>query len=87
MKERQKLIINQLGIRFMIAITINFYIILIVAMFNSHAVIVLFNHFNEALVEYLMYFSILPIIIYSIIYEIKETRRKKKELKENGQWE
>ena len=62
----------------MLAITINFYIILVVAMINEHSVEVLFNHFNEAIVEYILYFSILPIIIYSVYYEIRETRRKRK---------
>ena len=71
----------------MVAITINFYIFLIIAMFNSHSVQVIFNHYNEAIIEYLIYFSILPVIIYSIIYEFRETRRKKKELKEKGLWE
>lgn len=72
------LIINQLGIRLMFAITINFYIFLFVAMTNQHTVEVLFNHFNEALIEYVIYFSILPIIIYSVYYEIRETRRRRK---------
>jgi len=78
MKRSWSLIINQLGIRLMLAITINFYIILVVAMINEHSVEVLFNHFNEAIVEYILYFSILPIIIYSVYYEIRETRRKRK---------
>ena len=65
----------------MFAITINFYIFLVVAMFNKHAVTVIFNHFNEALIEYVIYFAILPIIIYSVYYEIRETRMKRKETK------
>jgi len=77
MKKRTKVILNQLGIRLMFAVTINFYIFLIVAMFNSHSVTVLFNHFNEAIYEYIIYFSILPIIVYSVIYEINEHRRRK----------
>jgi len=81
MKEKHKLILNQLGIRLMLAITINFYIILFVAMFNRHSVEVIFNHYNEAVVEYIIYISILPIIIYSVIYEVKETRRKRNEQK------
>ena len=60
----------------MFAITINFYIFLFVAMFNKHAVTVLFNHFNEALFEYVIYMAILPIIIYSVYYEIMETRKR-----------
>jgi len=67
---------NQLGIRLMFAITINFYIFLFVAMYNKHAVTVLFNHFNEALIEYVIYMAILPIIIYSLYYEIMETRKR-----------
>jgi len=78
MKRNYPLIFNQLGIRLMLAITINFYIFLFVAMTNHHTVEVLFNHFNEALIEYVIYISILPIIIYSVYYEIRETRRRKK---------
>ena len=78
MKRNIRLILNQLGIRLMFAITINFYIFLVVAMFNRHAVTIIFNHFNEALIEYFIYFAILPIIIYSVYYEIKETRQRRK---------
>jgi len=78
MKRKWSLIINQLGIRLMLAITINFYIFLFVAMTNEHSVEVIFNHFNEAMIEYVLYFAILPIIIYSVYYEIRETRRKRK---------
>ena len=77
----KKLIINQLGIRLMLAITINFYIFLFVAMVNKDIVIIIFNHFNEALIEYIIYLAILPIILYSVYYEIKETRRKRNERK------
>ena len=80
MKRNYPLIINQLGIRLMFAITINFYIILFTAMINQHTVEVLFNHFNEAIIEYILYVAIIPVIIYSMIYEIRETRRKKKHL-------
>ena len=81
MKRDIKLIMNQLGIRLMFAITINFYIILFVAMFNKHAVTVLFNHFNEAIFEYVIYIAILPIIVYSVIYELIETRKRRKGVK------
>ena len=73
----KKLIINQLGIRLMLAITINFYIFLFIAMFNKDIVTIIFNHFNEALVEYFIYMAILPIILYSVYYEVKETRKRK----------
>lgn len=79
LKEKSKLLINQLGIRLMFAITINFYIFLFVAMTNKHSVEVIFNHFNEAIIEYVIYISILPIIIYAVYYEIKETRKRRKE--------
>ena len=79
MKKKWQVLLNQLGIRLMFAITINFYIFLIVAMFNSHSVEVIFNHYNEAIIEYVLYFSLLPVIIYSVYYEIREHRRKKKE--------
>jgi len=78
MKRKYQVLLNQLGIRLMFAITINFYIFLIVAMFNRHTVIVLFNHFSEAYIEYVIYFSILPVIVYSVFYEIREHSRKKK---------
>jgi len=84
MNRRTKVILNQLGIRLMFAITINFYIFLVVAMFNSHTVQVIFNHYNEALIEYVIYFSILPVIVYSLIYEIKEHKRNTKERKGHG---
>jgi len=80
----KKLIINQLGIRLMLAITINFYIFLFVAMVNKDIVIIIFNHFGEALFEYFIYIAILPIILYSVYYEWKETRQKKKVAKERS---
>ena len=83
MKKKWQVLLNQLGIRLMFAITINFYIFLVVAMFNSHSVEVIFNHYNEAIIEYVLYFSLLPVIIYSVYYEFKEHRRKKKARKVN----
>ena len=80
-----KLTLDQLGIRLMFAVTINFYIILFVAMFNDNAVTVLFNHFKEAKIEYGIYIGIFPIIVYSLYYEIQETRKRRKERRLNEQ--
>ena len=76
-----RLLFDQLGIRLMFAITINFYIFLFVAMINQHTVEIIFNHFNEAYIEYIIYISIIPIIIYAMIYETRETRRKRREMR------
>jgi len=78
MKRNLPLILDQLGIRLMFAITINFYIWLFVAMLHGGEVTVYFNHFGEALIEYIIYFIILPVMVYSIYYELRETKRRKK---------
>jgi len=77
MKRNWPLITNQLGIRLMFAITINFYIWLFVAMLHGGEVTVYFNHFGEAVLEYIIYLIILPVMVYSIYYELKETKKRK----------
>jgi hypothetical protein len=79
MKKMHKKLIKKIGSRMMFFITLNFYIILIVAMQNNGSVYVLFNHFNEAKIEYVMYGIILPFIFYSFIVDILEERRRRKE--------
>jgi hypothetical protein len=81
MKTRNKAIIDVIGIRLMYAIVINFYIILIVAMFGDHTVEVIFNHYNEAYIEYIIYIIIFPIMTYSLLCDIKRRRRRKKQMK------
>ena len=64
------------GVMFSFFITANFYVIVIVAMMHGHSVTVYFNHFREALFEYVMYLIIAPIIFYSFIHEIRLYTRK-----------
>ena len=59
-------------------ITINFYIILTTAMvLGNNAVNVYFNIFGEALIEYVMYALLFPIIVYSFYLHIKSYRKNK----------
>ena len=75
----RKTLMKKLGHRLTFFITINFYIIVVVAMLNNGSVKVLFNHFNEAKVEYVMYGVMFPIILYSFISDVLEERKKRKE--------
>jgi len=70
-----------MGIRLMYAIVVNFYIILIVAMIGDHTVEVIFNHYNEAYIEYIIYIIIFPIMTFTIISDTKTRRRRKKQMK------
>jgi len=72
-----KHLIKVLGDAFSYAIVLNFYIWLVVAMFSGGVVNVLFNHYNEALLEYIVYIIIFPIITYSVIVDMREYRRRK----------
>lgn len=76
-----KSILNISGIIFMAAIVINFYIILLFAVFYNGSVNVSFNHFGEAHVEYIVYIFIAPIIMYSCYAHVKAFKEKRKELK------
>jgi len=60
----------------MLMITVNFYIFLAVAMMNDGVVTVYFNHFNEGLIEYIIYSLMLPIILYSSYLHIKSYKKK-----------
>jgi len=70
--------IRYAGIMFSFFITANFYVITIVAMLNDNAVTVYYNHFGEALIEYIIYIALIPILLYSFYYEITKFRRSKK---------
>ena len=59
------------GIILMFYLVINFYFFVFVSMTNGGVVTVYFNHFNEALVEYVIYIIILPILIISFLLELK----------------
>ena len=65
------------------AITINFYVWLFVAMFSNNQVTVYFNHFNEALLEYIIYIILLPIMTYSTFINLRTYRRRKHESRTN----
>jgi len=73
----KKHLIKVLGDTLSFAVVINFYIWLLVAMFNDGIVNVQFNHFNEALLEYIVYIIILPIITYSVIVDVKAYKKRK----------
>lgn len=76
-----KSILSISGIIFMVAIVINFYIILLFAVFYNGSVNVHFNHFNEAYIEYIVYVLILPIIVYSCythVQAFRSNRRRRK---------
>ena len=80
MKERRKEILKSLGDRLSFAIVINFYIWLFFAMFKGKGyVVVYFNHFNEALIEYIVYIIIFPIMLYALLKDLKESKRKRRE--------
>jgi len=80
MKLSKKEVLKSLGDRLSFAIVINFYIWLFVAMIEGEGkVIVYFNHFNEALLEYIIYIIIFPIMLYALVKDLKESRRKRRE--------
>ena len=58
-------------------ITANFYVIVITAMLYGNSVTVYFNHYNEAIIEYIIYTLIAPIIFYAFYMEIRLYTRKK----------
>jgi len=70
-------LIRYAGIMFAFFITANFYVIMIVAMINNNAVTVYFDHFGEATIEYILYFLLAPILLYSFYYEVSKFRRAK----------
>ena len=75
MKDMHKKLFRKVGARMMFFITINFYIIVLFAMLGDDTVYVLFNHFNEAKIEYVMYAIILPFVCYSFLADIIGERR------------
>lgn len=63
-------------------ITANFYVVILVSMFsNNNAVIVYFNHFGEAMIEYIIYIAIAPILLYAFYCEVIKFRRGKEHAK------
>lgn len=74
-----KSIIKISGTIIMFFITVNFYIILTTAMvLGNDAVNVYFNIFGEAMIEYIMYALLFPIIVYSLYLHVKEYRKGRK---------
>lgn len=79
MNSGKKEVLKSLGDRLSFAIVINFYIWLFFAMFKGKGyVVVYFNHFNEAFLEYVVYLLILPIMTYALYKDLKESKRKRK---------
>lgn len=72
-----KSVIKISGIIIMFFITINFYIILAIAMISGGSVNVYFNILGEALIEYVMYALLFPIIVYSFYLHVKSYRKNK----------
>jgi hypothetical protein len=75
-----KSIIRIAGVILMFMITINFYIILFVAMMHNGTAFVHFNHFNEGLIEYIIYMILLPIIIVSFVLNLRTYKRRRYEV-------
>ena len=73
----KKKTLKTLGDRLSFAIVINFYIWLFVAMIEGGQVTVYFNHFGEALLEYIVYIIIFPIMLYALWVDVKEFSRKR----------
>jgi len=78
MNLEKKEVIKSLGDRLSFVIVINFYIWLFVAMIEGGQVTVYFNHFGEALLEYIVYIIIFPIMLYALIWDLKVSKRKRK---------
>jgi len=79
LSEGKKETLKALGDRLSFAIVINFYIWVFFAMYKGKGyVVVYFNHFNEALIEYVVYIFIFPIMIYAMYKDWKESKRKRK---------
>lgn len=77
-----KSVIKISGTIIMFFITINFYIILTTAMvLGNDAVNVYFNIFGEALIEYVMYALLFPIVVYSLYLHVKGYKKDRKEVK------
>jgi len=79
MNPRKKEVLKSLGDRLSFAIVINFYIWLFFAMFKGKGyVVVYFDQFGEALLEYIVYIIIFPIMLYALVKDLKESKRKRK---------
>lgn len=73
-----KSILSISGIVFMVAIVINFYIIIFFAILFDNTVYVRFDYFGEAHIEYIIYVLILPVIVYSCYTHIKAFRNNRR---------
>jgi len=80
-KEKTKLTIKSLGNAFSFAVVINFYIWLFFAIMQEGEVTVQFNFFGEALIEYIIYIVIFPIIAYAFWWDLKNYKIKHRESK------
>ena len=65
---------------FMFVITLDMYIIVLHAMVYGHSVNVHFNAFAEAYLEYFLFLCMFPVIILSILLDVKEFRKR------NAKW-
>lgn len=72
MKEKIKLTMKTLGNAFSFAVVINFYIWLFFAIMQDGKVTIQFNFFGEALIEYIIYAIILPVIAYAFWWDLKK---------------
>lgn len=71
-------IIKISGTIFMFVITIDMYIVLFHAMLWNHSVVVEFNQFGEAIIEYILFILMLPFIVASVIIRIGEWKNRRK---------
>ena len=81
-KEKTNLTVKSLGNAFSFAVVINFYIWLFFAIMQDGEVTVQFNFFGEALIEYIIYIVIFPIIAYAFWYDLKKYRKEHRESKD-----
>ena len=79
MDSGKKEVLKALGDRLSFAIVINFYIWLFFAIFKGKGyVVVYFDQFGEAFLEYVVYIFIFPIMLYALYKDLKESKRKRK---------
>jgi len=67
------------GKLFMFAIALDMYAIVGAAFLYGHSVNVHFNAFAEAYVEYFLFLLMFPIIVASLILDVRAFRKEKKE--------
>ena len=74
-------IIRISGKIFMFAITMDMYVIVLHAFIYGHSVNVHFNAFAEAYLEYVLFLLMFPIIILSIVLDVREFKKRKRQWK------